>query len=198
MSDLEITSALVGRVVRCASRPEWGDGTVLRVEGATVAGGTAMRVTIQFEIGRKTMVCPPARLVEPGAEPERSAGWLDAAGGSTLDDRLRSLPEDVREFLGTPAGRMRAVWPLYRFDDSPKSLIRWAMLQTGVRDPLAHWSRDELAVAFEAFRVERDSYLKNAAAVLRRTLGAEAVRDELAAAPADVREAVREALARLL
>jgi len=198
MSDLEISPALVGRVVRCPSRPEWGDGTVLRVEGATVSGAAAQRVIVQFEIGRKTMVCPPARLAAPGAEPERTAGWLDAAGGSTLDARLRGLPESLRDFLGTPAARIRATWPLYRFDDSPKSLIRWAMLQTGVRDPLTHWSRDELALAFEAFRVERDSYLKNAAAVLRQQEGLDSLRAELSAAPDDVREAVRAALARLI
>lgn len=176
MSDeLEITPALVGQRVRNPARPEWGVGTVLRVQTVSVGGQVRHRVSIQFDTGHRTLHVPPARLTAPAAAPERAAGWLERASGNDLDGRLRGLPAFVREFLGTPRQRLAMLAPLFACDAEPTALARWARQQTGVGDPLAHWTRDELLAAFGEFCARRDQLLRATAAELRRASGPEAV-----------------------
>ncbi len=196
MSELRIDADLVGTpVVNCA-RPQWGVGRVLRVQAARYEGRPAHRVSIQFACGHRVLLVPPARLAAPADEPERDAGWLDRLGGSTLDDRLRALPDDVLNVLGTPRDRLLAVVPLYATDPATEELLDWARSQTGVADPLTHWTRDELHVAFAAFAAERDAHLRAVAAVYRQREGAEALRELVGALPAGVRERVLEAFRR--
>ncbi len=198
MSELPIGPELVGREVRVAARPEWGVGRVLRVQPMKVAGQTVFRVGVQFPVGSKTLQSPPAVLSLPTAEPQRGQGWLDTMGGSTLDDRLRALPEDVADVLGSIRARLQAVVPLYEIRDEPAALLKWARNQTGVADPLSHWSRDELSVAFRAFRIERDSHFRNLAAQLRIKEGHDAVRAFVDEQPEPARAAIREALGRII
>ena len=179
MAELPIDASLVGRIVCNAARPEWGVGKVASVHPTPSHGKSAHRVTIQFTTGRRTLVVPPARLIEPGPEPQRGAGWLDVLGQSTLDDQLRQLPEEVTEMIGTPRQRVAALAPLYRYDETPAELLRWACDRVGVADPLSQWSRDELGVAFRVFSHERDGYLRSVLAILRRDEGPDAVKDLL-------------------
>lgn len=179
MAELPIDSSLIGRDVCNAARPEWGVGKVASVQPTPVDGKPAQRVTIEFPTGRRTLVVPPARLVEPRPEPQRGAGWLDVLGKSTLDDQLRQLPEEVTEMIGTPRQRVAALAPLYRYDETPAGLSRWACDRVEVADPLSQWSRDELQVAFRVFSHERDGYLRSALAILRRDEGPDAVKELL-------------------
>ncbi len=181
MSELEINGELVGRTVVNPGRPEWGSGTVLRVQTTTIAGKVRHRVSVQFATGHRTLIVPPARLTEPQAELEREAGWLDQIAGRTLDDQLAKLPEHIEHFFGTPAQRIAALAPLYAFDEEPASLIRWARRHANVADPLSHWSRDELLVSFRRFCLERDSTLRVAAAQVKEKEGFAAVEALLAA-----------------
>ena len=82
MPELEYNAELVGRRVCNPSRPEWGLGTVLRVQTTLADGQTVHRVSVQFATGHRTILIPPGRLAEPQDEPQRAAGWLDhsAAG----------------------------------------------------------------------------------------------------------------------
>lgn len=197
MTELEIDKTLVGRKVQVPGRPDWGAGTVLKVLSTTSAGAPLHRVTVQFPHGTRTLVVPPAKLTAPQDEQERQAvGWLESIGGRTVDDRLKRVPEDVVQVLGTLRQRLAAVFPLYRWTDEPKSLARWAMSQTHLADPLSHWSRDELSVAFAAFCSERDAHLRNLAALLRAAEGADALREALEALESPALEAVKAALAR--
>lgn len=198
MTELHVDQALVGRKVRNAARPDWGDGTVLRVQPTQVGGRPACRVSIQFAAGHRTVVVPPCRLVEPAADPQRAAGWLDSLAGRTVDDRLRSLPLEVVQHLGTPRQRLDAVLPWYRYDDGPASLVRWARALLGVPDPLSSFSRDELAAAFAHFCVERDAHLRNVAAILVRSESRDALHQWLAALEPPVAAAVRAALSRVV
>lgn len=144
MQDLPITPDLVGCKVCNAARPDWGVGVVQRIQSQSTGGQTQHRVSVQFPvIGQRVMLVPPARLVEPADTPTRSAGWLDTIGGATLDDRLRELPDEIVNLLAGPQERFLALLPLYRNDEDDKSMIRWAIAQTRVGDPLAQWSRDE-------------------------------------------------------
>ena len=188
MSDLEINDGLVGWRVCNPIRPEWGVGTVLRVQSTLVDGQPVHRVSVQFATGHRTIVVPPGRLAEPQAEPQRAAGWLDQLGRQTLDDRLTTLPESVRQFLGTATQRLIVLARLYTLDEDGAALLKWARSQTGVADPLAHWTRDEIRAAFDEFCRRRNALLRELAATLRQTQGPAAVRAALAEVPDDARE----------
>jgi hypothetical protein len=195
MDELEITADLVGRRVVNAARPEWGIGTVLRVQSTTVGGQVRHRVSVQFAVGHRLLQVPPARLMPPERHAPRPAGWLDQLAENTPADRLRRLPPEITEFLGTAGQRIVALAALYAWTAAPAALIAWARRQTGTADPLAHWSRDELLAAFGEFCRRRDAALRAAAARLRESAGAAAVLEALAACPAEVRPAMQAALA---
>jgi hypothetical protein len=198
MEELAVGPGLIGAQVQNASRPGWGVGHVLRVQAARVDDKPAWRVSIQFAIGHRMLLVPPARLVAPQAEPQRESGWLAGLGKRTLDDRLRALPEQVTQVLGTPLERFVVVIPLYGLSEDNASLLRWASSQTGVSDPLSHWTRDELLAALRDFCNERDAHLRNVAAAIKRTQDPEALQQALATTPEPVRQAVRAVLQRAI
>ncbi len=195
-TELRVDETLVGRRVVNLARPEWGSGTVLRVQPASYEGRPAWRVSIQFATGHRALLSPPARLGPERPEPQRDAGWLEQAAGRTLDDRLLRLPASVLEVLGTLEQRIAAAIELYHYDEQPESLLTWARRQAGVADPLSHWSRDELLVAFRRFCAERDSHLRVLLAKLRQQQGPDAVARIVDALPEPLAERVRAALAR--
>lgn len=196
MSELPVNAELVGRRVCNPARPEWGVGTVLRVQATVIGGRPVQRVSVQFATGHRHLVVPPARLTAPQPERGREAGWLDQVAGRTPDDRLTELPAEVLECLGTPAQRIAALAPLYEHDEGPTSLTRWALRQARVADALTHWSRDELLVAFRRFCDARDSHLRRLAALLVQKEGREALRDVLVGFPGPIRAAMEAALRR--
>ena len=196
MDPIVITPDLVGASVRNAARPDWGAGRVLRIEATRVDGAPAHRVQVQFPTGSRALLVPPARLIAPTPEPQRTGGWLDQLGKNTLDDRLRRLPETCADAFGARA-RLAGVLPLFALGDDPAALLGWARSQTGVADPLSHWSRDELTSAFADFCLARDAFFRNEAARLQKAEGAEALQGEIARIPADLRRSIRESLDRL-
>lgn len=196
MSELDIGPELVGRSVCIATRPEWGEGKVLRVQSTTAGGEPRHRVSIQFAVGHRVLQVPPARLCEPQPQPQREQGWLNAAAANTLDDRLRRLPDVVTTFLGTQTQRLAALAPLYAYTEDPSSLSKWARDQTQIADPLSLWSRDELSAAFRVFCDERDAELRVAAAKLKHAEGQAALEDALAGLPQALVSAMRAALQR--
>ncbi len=196
MQELNIGPDLVGSEVQNATRPEWGIGKVLRVQKIHAGEPPAHRVSIQFATGHRVLLVPPARLIASQPEPEREAGWLDGVGKNTLNDRLRELPDQLTQFLGSPLERLATVTPLYSISDDSGTLLRWARSQTGVVDPLAYWTRDELLAALSDFCNARDAYLRNAAALLKLREGSQALEDALAALPSALHRPVLEALQR--
>lgn len=160
---------LVGRKVMVPTRPEWGVGEVLRVSQTRVNREIIFRVSVHFPSGHRTLLMPPARLVEPFPEKERQAGWLDSLGKNTLDGKLRALPEELQFFLGTPGQRFSEVAKLFEWDDRPESLVRWARRQSLASDPLTLWTRDELQAAFDEFCAKRDTYLRESYAAWRKS-----------------------------
>lgn len=194
MEDLIISPNLVGKTVCNATRPEWGLGTVLRVQPARVNGQTVQRVFVQFTVGHRVLLSPPARLTAPAPEPQRQAGWLEGLGKTTLDDRLRKLPDDVLQVLGPPRERLAAVLPLYGITEDSDSLLLWARRQTGIGDPLSHWSRDELLVALQFFCRERDAHFRNLAALIKQKEGPDELRAWISEIPAEYQPAALAAL----
>lgn len=187
-------SLQVGQKVVHAAKPDWGVGTILRIEPTQPNGSGPRRVTVQFAVGSRVVQVPPARLVPPGPAVQRESGWLDKLAGRTLDDALRALPEEVQMHLGAPAQRLALIGRLYEHDEDGPSLLTWARRQTGIADPLEHWTRDELLSAFADYRRARDAVLCETAARLSRAEGPAAVEAMLAEFSARVAERIRAAL----
>lgn len=184
---------LVGQKVCNAARLDWGVGQVLRVQKM----GEAWRVSVQFHSGHRFLMVPPARLVRPQTEEQRSSDWLATAAGVTLDSRLTQLPEDIRFFLGLPLQKFVAMLPLYEPVDDPRALESWARRQTGISQPLSQWTRDELMQAHAQFCVQRDLVMRETLERLFRSGNISDAQDVLSAAPAHVQAAVREAAPKL-
>ena len=191
---------LTGKTVRNAARPEWGNGTVLTVKPTTANGKPAHRVTIQFlQVGHKTLMVPPARLIprENLVEEETPETWIEQIAGRTPDERLRALPEAVTQVLGTLAQRVAALGPLYEIHETDdRALMRWAKSQSKTADPLTHWSKDELHVAFRAFCQNRDDHLRIIIAEAKQARGPTVVDEALTEVCDPVREAMLEVLRR--
>jgi hypothetical protein len=196
--ELEISKSLIGQKVQVPGRADWGVGVVANIQTTNAGGEPRHRVTVRFPHGTKVLVSPPARLIVPQDEPQRQSGWLETLGDGTLDATLRKLPESMVQVLGTLSQRIAAVVPAYAYVDEPRSLAKWARGQTGVADPLSHWSRDELGVAFKAYCSERDAHFRSLCALLRMQEGESAVSELLATLEPSVRDAARGALQRVI
>lgn len=131
-----------------------------------------------------------AALTEPKPEPAKTTGdRRSTLGGSPSGSPGASadpfgppsasgLPTDPRELrrkmtgicdeavdpFKTPAARLRAVLGLYRFEPTPGSLMDWAAAQSGLSDPLSHFTRHELEEYFSDFRRNLDKALSKAVA----------------------------------
>lgn len=188
MSELPIGPDLVNRKVCHPARPEWGEGTVASVRATTVNGQSVYELLVDFAVGRRKLLAPPARLIAPLAAPPQETGWLDTLARQTPDDELRNLPESVTQVLGAPRDRLAALAPLYEYADEPAALLKWARRQTQMADPLSRWSRDELQTAFQEFCRQRDALARQLAATLRRAEGPDALNELFAEMPPAARE----------
>lgn len=81
-----------------------------------------------------------------------------------LRRKMTAIPDDAVDPFQTDAARLRAVLGLYRFEPTPGSLIDWAAAQSGLSDPLSHFSRQELEEYFGDFRRNLDKALDKAVA----------------------------------
>jgi len=118
-----------------------------------------------------------------GARSERGFGGGGGGGGSGERDpfgpppahglpsdprelrrKMTGIPDDAVDPFQTDAARLRAVLGLYRFEPTPGSLIDWAAAQSGLSDPLSHFSRQELEEYFGDFRRNVDKALAKAVA----------------------------------
>lgn len=207
-----------GDSVRHPERPEWGVGSITKVEATSHEGKPCQRLTVRFELGGlKTLSTAFAKLRPAGSTPGSAAtgsgsrtgqssrqptrtggrdvapdgssirsgrpssyspnatakgrpsndrpekGWLDELERVRPADRLVTLPEDVTDPFSSPIERLRRTLQLYRFTGVGASLIDWAVMQTGLRDPLSELNRHELEDHFRSFRRLLDEHLRNAA-----------------------------------
>lgn len=81
-----------------------------------------------------------------------------------LRRKMTGIPDNAVDPFQTDAARLRAVLGLYRFEPTPGSLIDWAAAQSGLSDPLSHFSRHELEEYFADFRRNLDKALAKAVA----------------------------------
>ncbi len=174
--------------LRHAGKPEWGVGLVLDAQKALHEGRPCQRLTIRFDnAGKKTLSTAFAELVPfegpkpiPGpaapVPPVRGRDPARAPAPPPLPDSdpeepsitpaqaralLTALPDKATDPFRPLEGRLRETLALYKFDPKNRTLLDWASLQSGLQDPLSMFSRHDLEVHFEAFRVHLDRHLKD-------------------------------------
>ena len=159
-----------GDQIRNTARPEWGVGTIVRLE----PGG---KVAVRFEFsGLKQLDPQIAPLASASADDQPSSGgWEPPAAAffrseevalsssarqKLLIDVMTRLPEDVTDPFQPTAVRLRACASLYRFANDSSGLMAWAVAQTGLQDPMEQLPRHELESLFGRWREVRDRALR--------------------------------------
>lgn len=156
-----------GMQVRHRQRPEWGAGSVTRVEPLTRAGTRDQRLWIKFgAAGLKTLLASAADLevVEGSGAAEHTfaareiaseGGWLGTITKRRPEQAMSELPPDATDPFLTPERRLKNLLGLYRFDSGAK-LIDWAVAQSGLDDPLSRFNRIELEAFYKSWSMDRD------------------------------------------
>lgn len=159
-----------GDQIRNTARPEWGVGTIVRLE----PGG---KLAVRFEFaGLKHMDPEVAPLASASADDRPDSGsWEPPAAAffrseevalsasarqKLLIDVMTRLPEDVTDPFLPVEGRIRACASLYRFGNDSTGLMAWAVAQTGLPDPMDQLPRHELESLFGRWREVRDRTLR--------------------------------------
>lgn len=157
------------RVVH-AGRPEWGVGVISSAVGEQHEGRACQRLVIRFErAGIKTISTAHADLRPPSevpllmAETEKKEDPLAGFGGPSAKDLMLKLPDAATDPFSTPRARMQATLNLYRYNGEGGSLLDWASVQSGLKDPMTKFNRHELEELFRRFVMIRDEHLKKLA-----------------------------------
>ena len=77
-----------------------------------------------------------------------------------LAELMLAIPEPCRDPFRSLEDRIRSTVELYRFDSGGKGLIDWAVMQTGLDDPLARFNRHELEEHLKRWSHEREQFLR--------------------------------------
>jgi len=204
-----------GDRVRHAGRPEWGTGSVQSAEPATHQGQPCQRVVVRFEReGLKTLSTafadlrsadqfvtlkeprptldeagPPTASDSPGPGTDPMIHESEAADAAAL---LMAVPESATDPFASPRRRLAATLDLYRFTGQGASLLDWAAMQTGLKDPMTRFNRHELENLFGRFQMNLDSHLRKLVKDLRRQDPAALAELSAAADPA-AKQALRRA-----
>jgi len=181
----------LGERVYHAGRPEWGAGEVRSAEGTVQDGTKCQRLTIRFDrAGVKTLTTafadlrPADQMSRLEAEvPDEGAGWLEKAEAVNPVAKMTELPEVATDPFRTKRARMEATLGLYRFTAGGASLLDWACMQSGLKDPLSRFSRHELEQYFERFKQALDAHLKRLVVEMKREDPAGLAEFAAAAAP---------------
>lgn len=164
----------IGDRIRHARRPEWGIGTITRVDRLQMQGQVGQRLEVRFSnAGVKTISTIGAeleRLDQPGAiapsngtfaerEARHETGWLGEIAKRKPEEALVELPEEVTDPFRGVRERIKSTLELYRFEPTGGKLIDWAVARTGLEDPLSRFTRQELEQYFSRWAFARQQHL---------------------------------------
>ncbi|MCH8314787.1 MAG: DUF3553 domain-containing protein [Planctomycetes bacterium] len=199
-----------GDRIRHLRRPEWGVGSVVKVVQTMVNGCSVQSLSVRFPSeGIKVLNTAEAEIERISAEHAKAlanteahpivqwgkmdeSDWLAPLAQRKVEEAMIGLPADVRDPFSLLRRRLVLTLDLYRFERSNRALMDWAVAQSGLVDPLTHFTRHELEQLFERWARERDVHLGRLLQECRRDLKLAQELDELvAAAPPGAREAVR-------
>lgn len=147
----------------------------------THEGVVAQRVVVTFSNrGRvviNTAVAPLVRSEQAERMTQMTTGtgtsrrgWLDQLEQAThnASHELWELPEPLTDPFASPRSRLDATLDSYRHSTEARSLIDWAVIQTGLEDPLSKYTRQDLEQAFARFARDRDRHLVGLVRQLKR------------------------------
>jgi len=165
-----------GDVVTHPRRPEWGQGVVKTAQAIVHEGSAAQRLSIEFaNHGRVVINTAVAPLAPKGNKQTMSSsiaagkGWLDQLERSNKNSHeLWELPEALTDVFSSDLQRLNATLDSYKYTTEPRPLIDWAVVQTGMNDPLTKYTRHDLEQAFARFARNRDLHLKELIRQLKR------------------------------
>ncbi len=163
----------IGDRVVHAGRPEWGVGEVRAAKGLA-EGETGQTLTVRFDrAGIKTLSTAIAELREPSqvalAENAPAVDAITAsADAAEVDKRFVAIPEPSADPFKSRKQRLEASLTLYRFSGTGGSLLDWAAMQTGMKDPLSRFSRHDLEHQFKRFTNALDQHVRKLVQELRR------------------------------
>jgi hypothetical protein len=135
---------------------------------------------------------PPAAGDQPALNGEAEGNWLKLAEAGSIDETMTRVPEIASDPFRTRKSRLESTLSLYRFSGTGASLLDWAAMQSGLKDPLARFNRHELERFFERFQNSLDAHLKRLVLELKKA-EPQALAEVLAAAPAFAKQALRRA-----
>ena len=201
-----------GDRVRLQRRPEWGVGSVVKVEAAMLNGTRSQSVSVRFaNQGIKVLNTAVAEIelvshehVEALADAKAHPmvqwhkisenDWLAPIAQRKIQEVMVSLPENVRDAFCSIKQRLKQTLDLFRFERTGGSLIEWAIAQSGLDDPLSRFTRQELELLFDRWMTYRQDHLLKMLQEASQDI--EFSRDEIdslvSAAPLSAQEAVRQ------
>jgi len=188
----------VGDKVAHPRKPEWGTGVVIDAQPATLNGIQAQRLRVDFANKRNTTINTAIAPLIPGdATDDRfnppkgfgqdmtmsantdklGAGWLDQLEGKNGGKReLWDLPDACNDPFSSDEEQLDATLETFKFSTDPGPLFQWAVVQTGLDDPLSKHTRVELEQAFPRYARDRDNRLFELVRMIKRAGGVEALR----------------------
>lgn len=206
---MEYTMYRQGDELKLTARPEWGIGSVQKIEFVTRDGLKDQRVWVRFpNVGMKTILAGSAEVdlvnrsqdeqeVEhtfAAREMAHESGWLGEIAKRQPKEAMTTLPPETIDPFSSIRSRLQKLFDLYRFNSNGASLIDWAVAQTGLDDPLSRFNRHELEEFFKQWARVRDEQLRSLMNDARRNR--EQVDDLLKSAHHDARFALEECLGR--
>lgn len=191
-----------GDRIRHLRRPEWGVGSVVKVEPTMMNGRSTQSLSVRFpSVGIKLLNTAQAELELVSGEHTKSLAdaeahpivqweklndtdWLAPLARRKIQEAMTSLPLEVRDPFNSLRRRLALTLDLYRFERSSRALMDWAVAQTGLDDPLSRFSRHELEELFERWATERDAHFGRLVQESRRDVTMSQELDKLLASAA--------------
>lgn len=203
----------IGAKVRHTACPEWGVGVVTAAQSLVHEGVRCQRLTVRFDkVGSKTISTAFANLA-PATDTTFDRGGFDRSSirnspegtmpatpatdellklesKAATEETFLKIPEPANDPFVSLTKRATATLDLYRFSPQGASLLDWAMMQSGLRDPLSRFNRHELETLFSRFRQNLDTHARKTLKELKKQDPA-ALAAVLAAARPEAKAALR-------
>jgi len=159
-----------------SARPEWGGGVVTSVQRDSMNGKQCQKLVIRFDrVGVKTISTAHADLRPESDMPLHTPYQQDNADpflaplGPSPKEIMLKIPDAAFDPFSTHKARLDATLKLYRFSEQGASLLDWAVMQSGLRDPMTRFNRHELEDLFTRWVMLRDEHTKKLVLEIKRT-----------------------------
>jgi len=171
------TAFKMGDKVRSIKRPEWGEGSIIKLEAINFQGKADHQMYVRFATaGVKTLLASAADLIAANGasddvmatihrastlsevESKQEAGWLGSIERRRPEEVMTSLPPAATDPFLSLRKRLENTVALYRFDVPSGRLIEWAIAQSGVDDPMSRFNRNQLEGFFQRWKFELDAH----------------------------------------